>query len=208
MTYDKTSTIEGFLSATAAKQPTPGGGSVAALVGALAAALGEMTVNYSVGKKSLAQHQSQLTTALAEFARARQVLLELVVEDQAAYEAFTAIRKLPETDPQRRGRFDAALLACIRVPQAIGITAAAVLELCDQLADRVSRYLLSDLAVCAELAMATVRSAAYNVRINLVEVADAAERKRFDAGARQQVAHATLVIRRAIPRILAAQGLS
>src|SRR4051794_617792 len=101
MTIDKTSSIESFLTAAAAKQPAPGGGSVTALAGALASAMGEMVINYSIGKKDLAPHQDELKNALTELGRARQILLELMIEDQGAYETFTAIRKLPESDPLR-----------------------------------------------------------------------------------------------------------
>src|SRR5688500_729052 len=99
MTYDANTPIGTFLDAAAAKQPTPGGGSVTALVGALSAAMGEMTVNYSVGKKGLEQHQGELRAALAELHRARQLLTGLMLEDQTAYEALTAARKLPEGSP-------------------------------------------------------------------------------------------------------------
>ena len=51
--FDRTTSIDAFLSATAAKQPTPGGGSVAALAGALSSAIGEMVLSYSIGKKDL-----------------------------------------------------------------------------------------------------------------------------------------------------------
>src|SRR5437763_2307673 len=91
--FDAGTTIRDFLDAAAAKQPAPGGGSVAALAGALAAAMGEMVVNYSVGKKDLAAHQPELREALAELTRGRAVMLELMVEDQAAFEALTAARK-------------------------------------------------------------------------------------------------------------------
>src|SRR4051794_28832791 len=184
MTYDKNQTIDSFLTATAAKQPAPGGGSVAALAGALASAIGEMVVNYSVGKKVLAPYQDELRHALIELQRARQVMLELMVEDQAAFETLSSVKKLGQSD-----KFDAALLACIRIPQAIGTTAAAVLHLCDRLTDKVNKILLSDLAVCAEIAMATVRCAAYNVRVNLSDVADQTERTKFDAAASKQVAN-------------------
>jgi glutamate formiminotransferase/formiminotetrahydrofolate cyclodeaminase len=206
MAYDKTQTIDAFLAATAAKQPTPGGGSVAALAGALAAAMGEMVVNYSMGKKELADHQDVLKHALTELSRARQMLLELMIEDQSAYEALTAARKLPPGDPHRAGKVDAALLACIRIPQAIGTTAAAVLDLCDQLADKSNKYLLSDLAVCAELSMATVRCASYNVRVNLSDVTDSSDRKHFDQSASRMVADSSKVIRATIPKILARQA--
>jgi formiminotetrahydrofolate cyclodeaminase len=204
--YDRTQTIEEFLAAAAARRPTPGGGSVTALVGALAASMGEMVVNYSIGKKDLAEHQDELKEALAEFGRARHMLLELMIEDQAGFESLSAFRKLPANDAERAAKFSAALLTCIRVPQAIAALAAAILQMCEKLVDRVNRYLLSDLAVCAELAVATIRCAAYNVRINLHDVTDANERKKFDALAARQIQEASKTIQRLIPHIWAWQG--
>ena len=201
--YDATTQIGDFLDAAAAKQPAPGGGSAAALAGALAAAMGEMVLNYSVGKKNLAQHEPQLRSALTELTRARGLLLELMAEDQQAYEALTAAKKLPESSPTRQNDFDVALLASIRVPQAMGATALAILQLADALVDKVNHYLLSDLAVCCELAMATVRCAVYNVRANLPDVADASDRRQIELTAGALVAHATPLVQRAVPRIWA-----
>lgn len=199
--YNKSATIEGFLNAAAAKQPAPGGGSAAALAGALAASMGEMVLNYSVGKKNLAQFEPELRTALAEMTRARQLLLQLMVEDQVAYEALTAARKLPESHPTRQAEFDVALLASIRVPQAMGTTALAVLELCDRLVDKVNHFLLSDLAVCCELSMATVRCAVYNVRANLPDVVDPTDKVKIERSANHLLEHGTVLIQRAISRI-------
>src|SRR3954467_14467410 len=108
---DQSSTIQQFLEATAARQPAPGGGAVTALAGALAAAIGEMVLNYSVGKKGLEARQDDLRAVVAELTRARSVMLELMIEDQAAYGALTAARKLPEGSPDRTGEFGIALQA-------------------------------------------------------------------------------------------------
>src|SRR5438045_9683812 len=94
---EPTRSINDFLSALAAKQPAPGGGSVAALAGALAAAMGEMVLNYSVGKKDLAAHEPPLREALIELTRARAMLIELLIEDQLAFEMLTAARKARKT---------------------------------------------------------------------------------------------------------------
>src|SRR5947207_14448381 len=99
--FDSKTSIDNFVAATAARQPAPGGGSVTALVGSLAAALGEMVINYSLGKKGLESHQSSLQSALAELTRARHLLLELMVEDQAAYETLSSIRKLQPNSSER-----------------------------------------------------------------------------------------------------------
>src|SRR4051794_4665794 len=106
--FDRNTTIDTFLRATAAKQPTPGGGSVAALAGALAAAIGEMVINYSVGKKGLELYQEDLQQAESELRTAREILLTLMGEDQSAYAELTATRKLPE-GPDRDVQFAEAL---------------------------------------------------------------------------------------------------
>lgn len=201
MPYDAQNTLSQFLDATAAKQPAPGGGSVTALCGALAAAIGEMVLNYSVGKKGLEAHHDELRTVLAEMHRARQVMLGLMVDDQAAYQALNAARKLPKDSEQYRSDFPAALLASIRTPEAIAVTAAAMLGLADRLVDRVNYYLLSDLAVCTELAMATVRCGIYNVRVNLPDVSDPADRLHIAETIDHIHTRAREVIQRVMPRI-------
>ena len=204
--YDRSTPIGQFLDAAAAKQPTPGGGSVTALVGALAATMGEMVLNYSVGKKGLEAFQGELRPALDEMHRARLVLLQLVEEDQAGYAALTAIRKLPEDSAERREQLPAALLACIRAPQAMAATGVAVLGVCDRVADFVNVHLLSDLAVCADLAMATVRCGLYNVRANLGDITDDAESQRVETSTAELLIHATELIQRVAPRIWARSG--
>ena len=200
---DRADSIDAFLAATAAKQPTPGGGSVAALVGALSAAIGEMVLNYSVGRKDSAAVDPQLKHVAAELAKAREVLLRLMVDDQAAYAELTAVRKLPAGSAERADRLPAVVLACVRGPQAVAATAVAVLGLCEQVVDHVNPWLLSDLAVCADLATATVRAAGYNVRVNLPSVDVAAAQQALAAETDQLWAHALERVQRVSPRIWA-----
>lgn len=199
--YDSTHTIHEFLNAAAAKQPAPGGGSITALVGALAASMGEMVLNYSVGKKSLMAHEPELRASLAEFTRLRAMMLQLMAEDQAAYEAITALRKLPADSAERKEKYDATLLACIRVPEAMAAAGVAALEWCGRLTDKANVYLLSDLAVCAELSMATVRCGIYNVRINLTDVPVTADRESIQRTIDAILSHATELVRSIIPNI-------
>src|SRR5579864_8987547 len=116
-TYDSGKTIAQFLDGTAARQPAPGGGSVTALAGALSAAMGEMVLNYSVGKKGLEGHQEQLKHALGELNRGRRMMLEWMVEDQAAFEKLSAARKSGGTN------LDEALRLCITIPLTVAATA-------------------------------------------------------------------------------------
>jgi formiminotetrahydrofolate cyclodeaminase len=199
--YDRKTSIEDFLSATAAKQPTPGGGAVAALAGALASAIGEMVLSYSIGKKDLLAFDAELKQAGHELQLSRQMLLKLMVEDQEAYAELTAVRKLPADDPERGQRLPVAISACIGCPLAIGATALAILKLCDQVVNIVNPWLLSDLAVSSELAMATVRSAMYNVRVNLGSIENPLEKQRIQHQSEAMLRQATVLIQRVLPMI-------
>ena len=204
--HDAQESIEAFLTAAAARTPAPGGGSAAALAGALSAAMGEMVVNYSIGRNDLAAHDAQQRTALAELTRARHLLLALMVEDQSAYQSLAEARKRLGSDADKQRLFDIALLASIRVPQAIGSIAVEILELAQNLVDKSNRFLLSDLAVCCELAMATVRSASYSVRANLPDLSDETDKGKTADTAQRMTDRAIDLIRRIIPAIWARHG--
>jgi len=199
MAYDAKLTVESFLDATAARQPTPGGGSVAALVGALAAAIGEMVLNYSVGKKDLEAHQEALKQALADLHGSRQIILELLVEDQRAYEAMTESKRVAKSSLGHS--IQPALSAAINAPAAIAATGLTILEICKRIAPIVNKFLLSDLAVCAELAMATVRCGIYNVQVNLPEVTDLAYRQSVEGAIVRIYGRAVTLIQEVIPAI-------
>lgn len=201
-----TTPIFAFLSATAAKQPTPGGGAVAALVGATGAAIGEMVLNYSIGRKTSAPFDAELTTVLHELTRAREVMLELLVEDQEAFGELQASKKLADGDTSKPQRIANAVTVCIGVPQAISTTALRVLELADSVVDKSNKWLLSDLAVCVELCMATLRSGLHNVRANFGEV-DAARRATLEAECDRLLARGVEVAKRVMPKIRAITGV-
>jgi len=160
-------TVSELLRALAGKRPTPGGGAVASVVGALAAALGGMVVAYSVGKRSLAGHQTELEAAVHKLANARAMLLRLADEDAAAYERLSKIMKLDEADERRRRELQPAVQMAIAAPMSVLATASDLSRLLEELAPITNRHLCSDLAIAAILAEAAARSAGWNVRINL-----------------------------------------
>jgi formiminotetrahydrofolate cyclodeaminase len=201
--YDSKTPLDQFLAAAAARQPTPGGGSVTAVVGALAATMGEMVLHYSIGKKNQQAVDEELAPVLAGLTRSREVLMQLMIEDQLAYEALTRIRKLPADSPERAEKYPAALVACIRVPEAMAATGVAILELCDRVVNFANYYLLSDLAVCSDLAMATTRCAIYNVRVNLKELTEEGDRRRIESSISQMLQRAAELIQKVSPRIWA-----
>jgi formiminotetrahydrofolate cyclodeaminase len=198
MVYDTNVSVQAFLDAAAARQPTPGGGSIAALTGALAASMAEMAVNYSVGKKGLEQFQSELVPALEQFHAARSAFERLVVEDQKAYEEMTAARKVKDADP---ARWERAVRAGVTVPAEVVSVAAGVLELCDNVVNFVNPRLLSDLSVAADLAMVTVRCGIYNARVNLPDLRSDTDRIAAEASINEAVTRAVKVVQRVTPRI-------
>jgi formiminotetrahydrofolate cyclodeaminase len=156
-----------FLAATAAKSPTPGGGSVAALCGALAAALGAMAMEYTVGKKAYAAHDAATRAALGAFQAAGENLRELVTEDIAAYEGISVLLKLPEGERQAHPDYLAAVVAAVRVPQTMAGFGLSVLEQCAAVLGKTNKFLLADLGTAAAYAYATVHAGELMVRANL-----------------------------------------
>jgi formiminotetrahydrofolate cyclodeaminase len=159
-------TFAELLDRVAAKSPTPGGGAVASAVGALAAALAQMVVNYSLGKKNLAPHQPQLESDLADLERAGRLMLDLAAEDAAAYASVNELSRLPEGDARRVRDLPAATQASVDAPLATIAASLALLRRFEALAARTNRHLRSDLAIAAILAHAAARASRWNVLVN------------------------------------------
>jgi formiminotetrahydrofolate cyclodeaminase len=119
------------------------------------------------------------------------------------------VRKLPPGSPERLAQEPVALMAAIRVPQAIAATTVAVLELADRVVNFVNFQLLSDLAVCSDLAMAATRCAIYNVRVNVSDGMSAADRRSVESSISRLLSQAAMLIQQLSPRIWArhAQGV-
>lgn len=170
-------TLRTFLARTAAKEPTPGGGSVAGVAGGLAAALGRMVVAYSLGKKNLEPHQGLLESAGAALDRAAAMMLRLADEDAAAYAGLNELSKLPKDDPRRRREWDAAVRAGLEPPVAIAGCGLEILRVLKDLCGTSNPFLRSDLAAAAVLAEAAVRAALWNVEVNLPSLGEEAQRE-------------------------------
>jgi formiminotetrahydrofolate cyclodeaminase len=160
-----------------------------------------MAVNYSVGRKGMEAFEAEVRPGLDELKHVRQLLVKMMVEDQSAYAELTAARKLPENDPMRPERIRTSLAASIRAPQQVAAAAVKILEVCDRVLNFLNPHLLSDLAVSADLAMATARCGLYNVRVNLPAVTDPAERQQIEATSGQLLSRAAALIQRVAPRI-------
>lgn len=172
-----------FLDAVAEPTATPGGGSVAALAGALGASLGQMVAGLSRKKKSQAAHVDRLSGAVAEFHAASRALAEAIDRDAVSFESVMAAYKLPQgnADDQRR-RDDAiqrALQGAANVPIEVARRAADIFERLGQLESISSPSMLSDIRVGRLMAAAGARGALENVAINLESITDAAFAERM-----------------------------
>jgi len=165
--------VAAFIAATASKSPTPGGGSVAGVVGALGTALGEMALVFTRGKKAFAEHEAHYAGVAARLAKARELFATLVAEDMAAYALYQQATRAEGADKDRQ--MHTALTAAIAVPREMTKLALAVLADLDSLVGRCNKWLLTDLAAGAVLAEAVVRLSDYNVRINARDIAERTE---------------------------------
>lgn len=181
----RTLTVEEFAESLAAKTPAPGGGAVAAVTAAHAAALGAMVLEFTVGKPKFAEHDGANAASLARLADLRRTALSLADRDAEAYGALNALWKLPKDAPARLAAWDAAVAEAIDAPQAILDAAAEIAATCAGLGARTNPNLASDLAIAVDLARVAARAAAHNVEVNLPSVTEAADRearrRRMDA---------------------------
>lgn len=162
--------IEVYLEALASSAPTPGGGSVVAVVGALAAALVEMVCSVTIGRPGQAEVEPALGQARVEATGLRRRFLELAGEDETAYGAYAGAAALPRTDEQAKAARTAAMQDALRgaadVPCDVAETGLRMLRLLEPVARLGNRYVLSDAEVAALLAAAVVRGAVANIRVN------------------------------------------
>lgn len=167
------SSVRKFVESVAAKTPTPGGGSVAGVIAALATALGEMALVFTSGKKKYAEHQEFYDRLAPRLAKARRMFLDLVGDDMAAYGLYQDASRR-EDGPDKDQAMQLALAAATDVPREAAKLTLAVLEDFAALADKCSPFLISDLVAGAALAVAAIRLSDYNVRINVPHVEDRA----------------------------------
>ncbi|MBI3404648.1 MAG: glutamate formimidoyltransferase, partial [Acidobacteria bacterium] len=166
-----------FLDAVAAPTATPGGGSVAALAGALAASLGQMVAGLSRRKKAQAAHVDQLSAVADDLRRVAELLANAIDRDAASYDAVLVAMKLPKNSPEEQVKRDAAIQHATRgaseVPLQVAEAAVGVYEKLGQLEAISSPSMRSDLRVGRLMAAAGARGALENVAINLDGITDA-----------------------------------
>jgi len=189
------SSVSDFIARTAAKVSTPGGGSVAGVVGALGVALGEMALNFTMGKKKYAEHEASHAHLSARMQNARAMFEQLVREDIAAYGLYQATSRQAD-GPDKDRAMQTAVAAAIDVPREMTKLSLAVLQDLLELSDKCNPWLITDLLAGGVLAVATVRLSDFNVRINVPNVADKQDAEDLHNASKADVAKAASLLER------------
>lgn len=153
-------TISRYLDRLAARDPVPGGGSAAALTGALGAALISMVANYSLGRKHSEEVERRIKEILRENEKIRKRLLILVDLDAKAYLGVVKTRRAAPKIKQK------ALSKARLVPLEVCRLCHQAVMLTPFLVEKGNPHLVSDIKVALELLLAAFRSAMVNVEVN------------------------------------------
>lgn len=180
--------LETFLERLASIDPTPGGGSAAAIMGAMGAALVEMVCNVTLGKKGFEAAQSEIRAVLLEAKRLRAHLTSLVAADVAVFDELMAAYKMPKVaeheKSERSAQIQQSLKRATEVPLDCARSCAAVVELARRSVGLGFRGVISDAGVGGLVADAALNSAALNVYINTPMISD----RHFGEAAQTEIA--------------------
>ena len=165
-----------YLDDLASAQPTPGGGSTAALSGAMGAALVCMVARLTLGKAEYATVSLEVEGIIqrAEALRAR--FQALMAEDMAAYGKLSSCFKLPKATGEekvaRTRAIQASLVDAALVPLEMAERAVELIGYCQRIAEVGNKNVLSDIATAATLTLSAVSGAAWMVRVNVESLKD------------------------------------
>lgn len=168
--------VSNFLNELASNSPTPGGGSVAALAGALGAALISMVGNLTVGKKKYEDVEEEIKRILSSSEKLRYELSQLIEDDVKVFNNFMATYKMPkETEDEKKVRTEKiqeALIEAAKVPLKVAYKCLDIMILSQEVAEKGNANVVSDAGVAVLMAEAALESAILNVKINLKMIKD------------------------------------
>ena len=170
--------VEGFLEELSSSSATPGGGSAAALMGSMGAALVSMVANLTTGKKKYEAVEKEVLSVLEQSEKLRKQLLGAINKDVEAFDTVMAAYGLPkDTDEQkfkRSSKIQDALKAAIDAPMECAFLATKVMPLCRKIAEIGNVNIISDAGVAVLAARAAFKSAELNVYVNAAGLEDKA----------------------------------
>lgn len=169
-------TVKGFLDTTAGKDPVPGGGSISALCGSIAAALTEMVAGLTIGKKKYAEVEEQMKQLVERVQEIRQQLILDVDRDSEAYNVVFAAFQMPkDTDEQKAARsaqIQEATKIAANVPMEVARRVYSLLSDIEEVVSNGNQNAVTDGCVAMMSARNAIIGALFNVRINLTSIKD------------------------------------
>ena len=163
---------ESFAEVLAAKESVPGGGGAAALAGALGVALCSMVGNFTTGKKTYAAVEDDVQRMLAEAQDVRLRLIALVEEDAEAFYPLSQAYAIPRDDPKRAEVLEEATKAACLAPVEMMRQICHAIELLEEMGEKGSKMLVSDVGCGATLCRAALEAASMNVFVNTKTLKD------------------------------------
>ncbi|MBO0733887.1 MAG: cyclodeaminase/cyclohydrolase family protein [Methylocapsa sp.] len=172
----KSSTLAAFLDDLASERPTPGGGSAAAVCGAIGAALVSMVANLTIGKKNYEAVWGDLKAVNAKAEALRTELTEAIQEDVMAFDGVMGAYGLPRATDEEKAKRSTAIQAALKEATLAPLRAVKacfeVIRLSADAAEKGNLNVISDAGVAVLAANAGLRSAALNVFINAKAIKD------------------------------------
>ncbi len=170
--------VKQFVETTASNEPVPGGGSIAALSGALGAALAGMVANLTVGKKKYVEVEEEMKALVEEAAGLQDKLVNLIDKDAASFDDVMKAFKMPkETDEEKAARtaeVQKGMKYAASVPLETAETAFEIMKLAEAAVVKGNSNAVTDGAIAAMMGRTAVLGAILNVRINLGSIKDEA----------------------------------
>lgn len=159
-----------FVEAVAENTPTPGGGAVLALVGALGASLLEMMSGLTLTKKRYENVYPEMHLALSEAHQIRERLLDAILKDIVAYDEVMAAYRLTRIDSGQQYLIEEKMRGAIDVPMQVCQLALNALKIAHQIVAIGVKGAAIDLAVGSTMLMAAIDAAGLNIRVNLLDI--------------------------------------
>lgn len=172
---------EEFAERLAAREGVPGGGAASALVGALGVALCSMAGAFTVGKARYRDVEEDVSRIMEEADSIRYRLIELVEEDANGFEPLMAAYALPKDDPTRAETLEAATVSAAMAPLGMVGECCRAVVLLEEMGEKCSKMLVSDVACGALLVRAAIEAASVNVYVNTASLSDRAQAERIDS---------------------------
>lgn len=169
-------TVKGFLAETAGQEPVPGGGSISALNGSIAAALAEMVANLTIGKKKYVEMEAEMQTIATEAAAIQKELVLDIDRDSDAYNKVFAAFKLPKETEEEKAVRSAQIQEMTKyaasVPMEVARRVHSLLPLIEAVVAKGNQNAITDGCVAMMCARTAIIGALLNVRINLTSIKD------------------------------------